>query len=323
MSATGFFRMKKLKGPGKVLVASRHNKRTIQAEQGASGNIDSGRSGLNTCLHGPDSPGDVAQLARTLMAAAGIASHKVNAVLGLELIFSLPTGTAIPLDPYFSECLQWAAANFGGLENVLSADVHRDESAPHMHVLILPLVGGRMNGSAMFGNRQRLLHLHTDFHASVAGLYGLAKAPARLQGRAREQTAQAVIQRLHADNDGAVSSLVWAVLRDVIDRDPVPFAETLGIVAVDPPGRKLRSMAQIFTSKGKGSTKPAKPIGFDSRPKPIGRGRNGKEPPLSCVGDASKPPAPTKPKPPASEGAEYDDSRVIDRSDCEFSEWPD
>jgi hypothetical protein len=273
MSASGFFRMKKLTGSGKILMASRHNKRTIQAKHGAAGSIDSGRSGLNLRLHGPDKPDDVAQLARTLMAAAGITSHKVNAVLGLELIFSLPTGTTIPLDRYFTDCLQWAAGNFGGLANVLSADVHLDERAPHMHVLILPLVRGRMNGSAMFGNRQRLLHLHAAFHGAVAGLYGLARAPARLQGQAREQTAQAVLQRLHADNDAALSSSVWSALRDAIDRDPVPFAETLGIAIAEAPEPKRRTMAQIFTSKGKGANKPHKPIANGAALMPIGLSR--------------------------------------------------
>lgn len=320
MSASGFFRMKKLKGPGKILGASRHNKRAIQAEQGAVQNIDPARSALNIPLHGPDTPSDVAQLARSLMAAVGITSHKVNAVLGLELIFSLPASSAISFERYFGDCLQWTAANFGGLENVLSADVHLDESAPHMHVLILPLVGGRMNGSAMFGNRQRLLHLHTDFHGSVAALYGLARAPARLQGQAKEKTAQAVIQHLRTGKDAALSSVVWPVVRDAIDRDPVPFAETLGI-GVATPERKLRTMAQIFTGKGEGSAKPRTPIGFHVQAAPIGKGST--RPSLSCVGVAHKSPELTKANVPLIEQSGFDDDRVIDRSDCEFSGWTD
>ena len=138
MSASGFFKMQKLKGSGKVLAASRHNKRLIQAELGAGSHIDAARICLNLSLHGPDSPEAVARLAKDRMAAAGVRPQKKNAVLALEHVFSLPANTDIDLKAYFSDCVQWVARNFGGLDNVLSADVHLDESAPHLHVLILP-----------------------------------------------------------------------------------------------------------------------------------------------------------------------------------------
>jgi hypothetical protein len=270
MSASGFFRMQKLKGSGKVLAASRHNKRQLQAERGADGHIDPARIALNLSLHGPDTPEEVATLARSLMAAAGVRPQKKNAVLAIEQIFGLPPNTAIDPEAYFSDCLQWCVNHFGGIGNVLSADVHLDESTPHLHVLILPLIDGRMTGSDLFGNRQRLQFLQNDFHEAVAGRYGLSKAPARLQGQARDKTAQTVIKQIQVSNDGALKSALWPVLRDMIDRDPAIFAQALGIDIARPTAKKLRTMAQIFTSKGKGSSRQSRPIGFEHRSKPIG-----------------------------------------------------
>lgn len=319
MSASGFFRMSKLKGPGKVLAASRHNKRQIQAEQGADGHIDAARIHLNLNLHGPDTPEDVAQLAKELMAAAGVRPQKKNAVLCIEQIFSLPPDTAIDLEAYFTDCLQWVAQNFGGLENVLSADVHLDEGAPHLQVLILPLIGRRMNGSDLFGNRQRLQFLHNDFHAAVAGRYGLAKAPARLQGQAKLKTAQAVIKHIYATHDGAQTSALWQVIRDLIERDPVVFAQTFGIDVTRSTEKTARTMAQIFTGKGKGSNKPSKPIGFVNSPKPIGLEVHSKDQSLCSVGLAPNKPSQTQ----VIQRYQTDDTRVIERDDCEFSGWQD
>lgn len=322
MSASGFFRIKKLKGAAIVLAASRHNKRTIQAERGADGHIDAARIGLNLSLHGPGKPEAVARHAKDRMAAAGVTSQKKNAVLALELIFSLPPATAIDPELFFSDCLHWTAQNFGGLDNVLSADVHLDESTPHLHALILPLIDGRMKGSDLFGNRQRLRFLQNDFHAAVAGRYGLAKAAARLQGQAKDKTAQAVIQHLRATNDTAQSSALWSVMRDVIDRDPAQFAQSLGIEIAPPAAKAARTMAQIFTSKGKGPNKPSKPIGFATSPKPIGLETNSEPLTLSCVGFARKPP-PAQAARQATEQHRHDDDRVIDRSDCDFSDCED
>jgi len=322
VSAPGFFRIKKLTGTGIVLTASRHNKRAIQAEHGAAGHIDAARMRLNAALHGPATPQAVAQRAKDLKTAAGIKTDRKKAVMALELVFSLPSNTSIDPALYFSDCLPWAARTFGGIDNVLSADVHLDESAPHMHVLLLPLIDGRMKGSDLVGNRQRLLFLQNDFHAAVAGRYGLAKAPARLQGRAKEKAAQTVMAALRASNDRAQESALWPILRDFIDRDPAPFAQLLGIEVATPNPPKLRTMAQIFTSKGKGSNKLQSPIGFPVRQSPIGAQDAPKAETLSCVGVARKPAVAALLKP-APVAAAQDDDRVVDRSDVDFADWHD
>jgi len=307
---TGFFRMKKLRGATAVLVASRHNKRTTQAETGTAIHINPLQTPRNFSLHGPRSPEGVAELARTLLGNAGLKALKKNAVTGLELVFSLPAGWGEPVEQFFRDCLGWAAENFGGLENVLSADVHLDEAAPHMHILILPLVGGRMNGSSMFGHRQRLLALHEGFHKAIGARYGLARGSGRLAGLAKEQTALRVIQRLRGANDAALSSCLWAELREAIEANPSPFAAALGIQADSPTPKPLRTMAAIFTSTGKGPRRP-EPIG---NPKtPIGNGRRPQS--LSCVGL----PALLLPK----QAPDDESERTVDRSDSDFTGFAD
>lgn len=291
MSGAAFLRIKKLKGGGIITVAARHNRRVIQAEIGASGSIDPTRSHLNETLRGSATADAVGQLAKDLMAAAGVGklrkgTGRNSAVIGIEVVFSLPPDHKLDDRAYFLDCCAWTTIWFEGAP-ILSADIHRDEAAPHCHVLLLPLIDGRMDGSNLVGNKPKFLKMQKDFHDKVASKYGLRKAPARLSGPAKQSASAAVIKRLRETGDTALKSAAWATIRDKIENDPAPFLMAMGIV-VEAPAKELRTMAQIFTSTGKGGkTEKPSPIGQAKRPaaKPL---------PLSCVGQAfqSTPKAP-------------------------------
>lgn len=263
MSAAGFVRIAKPAGTGIILAAARHNKRTIRAEP--SGSIDPVRSRLNYRLAGPESPEAVAQLANSLMKEVGVGKLRKNAVRAIELVFSLPHDTTINLMAYFADCLRWAGDRFGGPENVLSADVHLDEAAPHCHVLMLPLVGGRMLGSDLVGGPKVLAGHLTSFHEAVASRHGLRRPPPRLSTPDRQMLAAAVLRRLQETADAALRSVTWAVTRDAIERDPVPWAATLGVAVGGRTATPMKSMTAIFTSPGKGPKKerePSNPLWF-------------------------------------------------------------
>jgi len=266
MSGAAILRIKKLKGGGIITVAARHNRRVIQTEIGATGSIDPTRSNLNETLMGPSTADDVGKLAKNLMAAAGVGKLRKDAVTGLEAVFSLPPGHPLDDRAYFTDCTAWAGKYFGGAQNLLSADIHRDEAQVHCHILILPLVNGRMMGSDLLGGKQKLLAMQTAFHEAVASRYGLSKAPARLAGATKQVAAKAVLQKLRDTADAALQSKVWATLRDKIENDPASFLLALGIEP-ETVKKKLRTMEQIFTSKGKGKANEANPIGFQASAK--------------------------------------------------------
>jgi len=256
MSGAAFLRVKKLNRVNIIKVAARHNRRAIQAEIGASGSIDPTRSHLNETLAGPSTADDVAQLAKDLMAAAGVTKPRKDAVMGIEIVFSLPPAHTIDDKAFFSDCTAWAGAYFGGVQNILSADIHRDEAAPHCHILILPLINGRMNGSDMIGGKQKLTAMQTQFHQNVAARYGLRQAPARLNSAAKLAASAAVFKELLKTDDKALQSAAWPNIRAGIENDPMPYLQSMGI-DVAAPKKKLKSMAAIFTSKGKGAQKGA------------------------------------------------------------------
>ena len=293
MSGAAILRIKKLKGANIITLAARHNRRVIQAELGATGSIDPTRSHLNETLQGPSTAADVGQLAKDLMTTAGVTKLRKDAVMALEIVFSLPPDHALDDRAYFTDCATWAVDYFDCV--TLSVDIHRDESQSHCHVLLLPLIDGRMAGSDMLGGKQKLMAIQKQFHLDIAARYGLSKAPARLTTTAKQAASKSVLQRLRKTNDSALKSAAWATIRDKIESDPAPFLLALGI-ELQTPTKRLKTMAAIFTGKGKGRAKEANPIGFTS-PK---KGQT-----LCSVGFTPKAPPPTptkpaaKPRPPA------------------------
>ena len=266
VSGVGFMRIKKLKGSGIIAAAARHNRREIQAELGSSASINGALSHLNETLDGAPTAADVAKLAKTRMREAGITKTRKDAVLGLELVFSLSADHALNDREYFSACAAWAANHFGGRPNILSADIHRDESAPHCHVLIVPLIDGRLSGSDLMGDRRKLAATQQEFFDKVSRRFGMTKPPARLAGAAKLSAATAVLDRLRTLADPVLKSRVWPTVRDAIEGDPARFLDDCGIHPPQPKKKVQRTSTQIFTSEGKGPKRfEENPIGFAAR----------------------------------------------------------
>lgn len=266
--------------PCTLLEAARHNLREIQAEQGATGHIDPTRTHGNTVLHGPATAAEVCAQAEALQAAAGIVrgSLRRDHCQAIEAVFSLPQQAAMA-DPaaYFAQCLAWLADALA--LPVLSAVVHRDESAMHLHVLLLPVKDGAHVGSAPI-DRAALKRLRERFFAKVAGPAGLKHAGAKVRGMAKQWAIAAVFRRCEVLGLSAANGPLWPYLVACIERDPTAAMLALGIDA-----NTIRP-----SDKPPQSEPPRSPIGIDSNP--IGFQKEGGEHrTLSCVGFDHSPPS--------------------------------
>jgi hypothetical protein len=183
-----------------VRVAAMHNLREIQAELGAStsSGINPGRMRLNYQLRGPATADDVAGLALALLDNAGVTTLRRDACMALELVVSLPAATAIDHRDYFAAAVTWADAYFN--VPILSAAVHLDEAAPHCHILLLPLVAGRMQGGALAGGPAKIRAMLADFQQQVAQRFGLTHQPRakRLSKPNRDAAGRMVLDALRA-----------------------------------------------------------------------------------------------------------------------------
>lgn len=278
--------------------AAKHNRRANKAEVRASPNINSARSHFNETLAGPDTAEGVAALANQMMKDAGIVPRK-DAVLAIELVFSLPEGHQIDDRAFFIDCTKWAGSRFGGEANILSSDIHRDEKHPHCHVLVLPLLNSKLSASKMLGNREQIAATQLNFFEDVASSYGLTKPTAKLSGTAKKAGAQAVLKRLREISDGAIESSVWSALRDAIEQNPEPFILELGIDLADVLAtvtamrakKPNRTSTQIMTGTGRHTAEDKNPYRTFDHPKeetpyrtPVAKTANV----LPCVGRTQK-----------------------------------
>lgn len=292
-----FMRLKKQHGAGIVKVCAVHNMRTDAAEIAANPNIDPSRSHLNVRLAGPDTPEGVAKLAQRLMDAAGVGKVRSTAVRCIEVVFSLHRGSPVADETaYFRACTAWAEEAFGP---VLSADIHNDEPAPHAHVLCLPLVDGRMQGSDLVGIGKKFDAVNESFFVEVAKLFGLRR-PVRLSGAEKKAAAAAVLSHLKRTGDAALKSQAWGAIRACIEGNPTPFLSSLGIEAPKAPEKPARSFVSIMTSKGRGARTHAEAdrrdraleraslIGNDTEPAPAGAETQATEDPQTKAESAPK-----------------------------------
>lgn len=242
----------------KLLAAARHNRRAIAAELRNTDRINPALSNGNIRLRGKDTPEDIKAEAQSLLAGL---KPKTNNVI-MEIVFSLPADTAIPLRDYFGHCTTWAEKHFGF--HILSSDIHVDEANPHCHVLLLPLRDGKFNGSDAVGGKARLLAHQAAFHEQVGAAFGLPRRQPRLVGSAKKALAEAVLDQLKGARDAITKSAVWLVTQQAINDNPQPWAESLGLDVPESTKRR-RGFTQIMTSPGKGPRQ-------EQQPSPIGFG---------------------------------------------------
>ena len=278
-----YLRIKKLTGRDIVRIAAKHNLRELQAELGADSHIDHTRIGLNQVIAGPDKAADVAADADSLLRDAGVGTLRRDAVRSIEIIFSLPAHSTIDHTAFFSGSLAWVKNHFD--VPVLSAVIHLDEAAPHCHVLLLPLVDGRMAGSNLMGNRARLQATQTSFFEQVGHRYGLTrpKAQKRLNQAVRDKAASMIVSAIQSSPELLDVRSVEGALLALVKRDPEPLLTALGLT-MPLSAKPDKTFVGIMTK----ACKPEKPIGFGHHVNPIGF-----TPPvpasmqtLSCVGFA-------------------------------------
>jgi len=252
-----FFAVAKIKPPRKVLDALRHNKRKIQAEYGAFGHIDPQRIALNYCLEGCSDPDTGYRATLDLIDQYNhnkSARIRKDAVIAAELVFSTPVDlSGINHSEFFEDCLAWCKKEFND-HPMISADVHFDEAAPHMHVLIGCVLADRLLGSMALGFGQSFRMRNLRFFDEVAKKHGFDAPNKSLSKKDRAKLSHVVLHKLQESGDPLLQSMCMNSVRKAIENDPVLFASDLGIeiIPTPKPVKRARTMTQIFTSRGKG-----------------------------------------------------------------------
>lgn len=262
--------------PCTLLQAARHNLREIQAERGASSQIDQQRMRLNQVLIGGDTAAAVQAVALSLAESSGVdlASLRRDHCQAIETVFSLPLTPPIEPIAYFRRCIEWLKDVLP--LSILSAVVHYDESNPHMHVLQLPIGRNEYLGSSVI-QKKRLKVIRESFFNRVAGPAGLQRESARLRGADKRRAVAAVLHECERKNLPEKIGGLWSVLHMAIEKDPLKALQALGMDVNAIRASRVPSWDQRLKN----------PIEIESNS--IGFGcRGGDSQSLSCVGIEQK-----------------------------------
>lgn len=244
-----------------LLRVAKHILREIPAEIGLDKEwqIDPCRLHQNKLLHGPATAQGISEAAWRMIRQARVQVRK-NASMGIELIFSLPPSTSFDPADYFTDAMHWASRYFG--VPLLSAVIHNDQTLPHMHVILLPLLDGIkpvLNASKVLGGLKETYAMHATFHAEVGSRYGMRGVQSTQKRRSRSERvrcASAIIEELKRTNEPFNKPEVCRLLQAAIAVDPEPLLAELGLrMPVAKPAR-----GQTFVKIMTRPVKPDKPV---------------------------------------------------------------
>lgn len=176
-------RTQKLKSKRSVSGALRHNLR----EQNTP-NADPELTAKNVVVAGPKSVAESMQKYDEMLPA----KVRKNAVMAIETVV-----TASPewfegksrreIGEYFVQSLDFVSAKMGGKSNILSAVAHFDEQTPHMQILAVPLVDGKLNARKLIGgSKHELAKMQSSFACKIGAKYGLQRGQEK--SKAKHQT---------------------------------------------------------------------------------------------------------------------------------------
>lgn len=209
----------KIKRINGVIWAGKHNTRERDTP-----NADPSKTPDNTLLMGAK---NAEQLAAMWRDRAALVDRKIkaDAVTAIEyMITASPEAFASGKanDRYLQDGLDWIIKRHGK-ENVLQAVIHRDETTPHLHVLVIPIhektkrythkltkettekTVTALDAKNWLNGRTALQAMQDEFVASIAGRYGLRRGEKRTRYTYEETRAWAARQRAQSGGSGQIA----------------------------------------------------------------------------------------------------------------------
>ena len=169
--AFAILRTAKKKGSISIYTSLRHNLRLKSVS-----NADPALGTSNTYR----GVGSTAELKAFIDDRVGTVKRKVrpDAVKLVEIMVTASpefTTSGGDIEGYLAKASEWLIDKFGR-ENVASITVHRDETTPHLHALVVPITrDGRLSAKDTLGGREKLSALQTEFHEQVGAGFGLLR----------------------------------------------------------------------------------------------------------------------------------------------------
>jgi hypothetical protein len=222
----------RLSGHSKSLaLAEKHNQRLIAQEIGGYGGIDGSKTALNlelVSLNGKS----YEEAAVAVLRAQGLdLEHynyrKKNRGYAVELVFSVTAGHHCDFNAMYADSLGWLR-NYYPECHIIHAVIHHDEDTPHMHVILIPLVNGKLQAAKISGYKGVSQKRNLSLFEYLDKRYGLT-FPVYLKGALKKAGAKLAIKRYLRMPSHEVKRVLEQPIMISIYARPEPYLYALGI----------------------------------------------------------------------------------------------
>jgi hypothetical protein len=222
----------RLNGHKKTLaLAEKHNCRLIAQEIGGYCGIDGRRTLLNlelVSLNGSSYEEEVHRVLRSLgLDLSHYSYRKKNRGFAVELIFSVTAGHHCDFNAMYADSLGWLR-NYYPESHIIHAVVHHDEDTPHMHVILVPIVNGRLDANAVCGYKGVSRKRNIALFEYLDKRYGLT-FPVYLKGAEKKAGAALAINRYQRLPEAEIKNVLEQPFLQSIYARPEPYLYALGI----------------------------------------------------------------------------------------------
>ena len=210
-------------------LAEAHNLRMMAASNSA---IDPRKSHLNTELVSLGSL-SLEDKVISILTARGIAldSYRLkmkNRGYAVELLFTVTDGYICDFYSLYSDCIEWLKSYHP--ESVIAhAIIHFDEKTPHMHVVLVPIVEGKLQADKIRGYRNLNAQRSISLYDYLDPDYGLAY-PSFLYGASKKYCAERAISTYRSLPDAELRSKLDQCIVQAIHSRPEPFMHAMKIL---------------------------------------------------------------------------------------------
>jgi len=218
-----------------LALAYAHNSRVMYPRNGLVNGIQLSKSWQNLELISLKSDNSE-QAAADVMLSRGIdpLSREIQARhrgWAIELVITVTSGHKCTYDALFAEAVEGLIKTHPE-SVVIHAIVHYDQGQPHCHLIMVPILDGRLQADKLRGYVNETARRNQVIFESLRGAYGL-EPPSYLCGALKEKAAKLAIEALHATRSESVVEVLGQQIEKAIAARPEPFLKPLGITYAD------------------------------------------------------------------------------------------
>lgn len=151
---------------------------------------------------------------------------KKNRGFGVEFVFSVTDGFSCDFYSLYTDCIDWLKDYYPESE-VAHAVIHFDEKTPHLHVVLVPIVNGKLQADKVRDFKKANIRAMSLFEY-LDPSYGLS-IPVFLKGAAKKRGAEKAITIYRALPDEKIRGMLDKAIIQAIHARPEPFMVGMGM----------------------------------------------------------------------------------------------